>query len=410
MRGILQIALLFAALASTCAGQTVGQTLPPWSPGVLDIHYINTGKGDSAFLVLPDGTTLLIDAGHTLRPPPRVTPPRPDDSRTPAEWIARYIKHMLQGRESQIDYALLTHFHSDHMGEIGPDTKTSASGQYKLAAIAEVAERVPIRKMLDRGWPDYNYPVPLDNEMVRNYRAFLKWQSENKGLKAERFQPGRNDQITLLHEPDKYPQFEVRNISANGEIWTGTGTATAKHFPPLEDLPKRDWPSENMCSIALRLSYGKFDYFNGGDMPGLPAEGSPSWQDIETPVAKAVGRVDVHDLNHHGYHDSANAFFLSTLQPRVHILSVYAPSHPGQRVLNRLLSTRLYPGPRDIFATNLMDATRVVIGDSLNALKSTQGHIVVRVEPGGASYRVIILDDSAETYRVTAVHGPYESQ
>ena len=57
-----------------------------------------------------------------------------------------------------------------------------------------------------------------------------------------------------------------------------------------------------------------------------------------------------------------------------------------------------------------MDATRVVIGDSLNALKSTQGHIVVRVEPGGASYRVIILDDSAETYRVTAVHGPYESR
>jgi hypothetical protein len=165
-----------------------------------------------------------------------------------------------------------------------------------------------------------------------------------------------------------------------------------------------------MCSIALRLRYGKFVYFNGGDMPGLPSEGSPPWHDIETPVAKAVGRVDVHDLNHHGFHDSANAFFLSTLQPRVHILSVYAPSHPGHRVLGRLRSTRLYPGPRDIFATNLMDANRVVIGDALDALKSTQGHIVIRVEPGGSSYRVMILDDSAETYRVTAVHGPYESQ
>ena len=94
----------------------------------------------------------------------------------------------------------------------------------------------------------------------------------------------------------------------------------------------------------------------------------------------------------------------------MHILSVYAPSHPGHRVLGRLLSTRLYPGPRDIFATNLMDATRVVIGDALNALKSAQGHIVVRVEPGGSAYRVIILDDSAETYRVTAIHGPYESR
>jgi hypothetical protein len=246
--------------------------------------------------------------------------------------------------------------------------------------------------------------------MMRNYRTFLEWQIGNRGLRVERFQPGRKDQITLVREQSRYPEFEIRNISANGEIWTGKGTATMVHFPPLKDLAKGEWPEENMCSIALRLRYGKFDYFNGGDMPGLPSEGSPSWHDIETPVAKAVGRVDVHDLNHHGFHDSANAFFLSTLQPRVHILSVYAPSHPGHRVLGRLLSTRLYPGPRDIFATNLMDATRVVIGDALNVLKSVQGHIVIRVQPGGSAYHVMILDDSAETYRVTAIHGPYESR
>jgi hypothetical protein len=398
------------APGDACAGQTTGQTLPAWSPGVLDIHYINTGKGDSAFFILPDGTTLLVDAGHTLRPPPRVTPQRPDASRTPGEWIARYIGRMLQGRPRRIDYALLTHFHGDHMGEIGPGTTPSVSGRYKLAAIAEVAEAIPIGKMLDRGWPDYNFPAPLDNEMMRNYRAFLNWQTGNKGLRVERFQPGRNDQITLLRDSSKYPQFEIRNISANGEVWTGRGTATMQHFPPLDKIPERDWPVENMCSIAFRLRYGKFDYFNGGDMPGLPSEGSPTWHDIETPVAKAVGSVDVHDLNHHGFHDAANAFFLSTLRPRVHILSVYAPSHPGHRVLGRLLSPRLYPGARDIFATNLMEATRIVIGDGLNALKSAQGHIVVRVDPGGSSYRVIILDDSAETYRITAVHGPYESK
>lgn len=43
-------------------------------------------------------------------------------------------------------------------------------------------------------------------------------------------------------------------------------------------------------------------------------------------------------------------------------------------------------------------------------LKSRHGHIVIRVAPGGASYKVIILDDTAETYTVTAVHGPYESR
>ena len=39
-----------------------------------------------------------------------------------------------------------------------------------------------------------------------------------------------------------------------------------------------------------------------------------------------------------------------------------------------------------------------------------QGHIVIRVEPGGASFRVIILDDAAETFTVKAVFGPYQSR
>jgi hypothetical protein len=46
----------------------------------------------------------------------------------------------------------------------------------------------------------------------------------------------------------------------------------------------------------------------------------------------------------------------------------------------------------------------------LDRLLSSQGHIVVRVAPGGASYQVIILDDSAESYAVKAIHGPYEAR
>jgi hypothetical protein len=32
------------------------------------------------------------------------------------------------------------------------------------------------------------------------------------------------------------------------------------------------------------------------------------------------------------------------------------------------------------------------------------------VAPGGATYRVIVLDDSAETYAVKSVHGPYDAR
>ena len=43
---------------------SVGQILPAWSEGELDIHFINTGRGECAFYILPDGTTLLVDAGE----------------------------------------------------------------------------------------------------------------------------------------------------------------------------------------------------------------------------------------------------------------------------------------------------------------------------------------------------------
>ena len=47
---------------------------------------------------------------------------------------------------------------------------------------------------------------------------------------------------------------------------------------------------------------------------------------------------------------------------------------------------------------------------NIDKAASTQGHVVIRVAPGGASYRVFVLDDSDEAMRVKAVFGPYASQ
>ena len=212
----------------------------------------------------------------------------------------------------------------------------------------------------------------------------------------------------LVNFPEKYPSFEVRNIMANGEIWTGVGSTTRHHFPPLS-AANTVRPTENMSSLGLRLSYGSFDYFTGGDIPGIVLEGQTGWYDVETPVAQAVGPVEVSVLNHDGYMDSMNATFVATLRPRVWILPVWESAHPTHRAYYRLQSTFLYPGPRDMFATNMHEANRVVVV-GLDRLKSDRGHIVVRVAPGGERYHVIIVDDSAETHKVTAVHGPYESR
>src|SRR6187399_3039985 len=60
------------------------ETLPPWTEGYLYINHISTGRGNSAYVVMPDGTTLLIDAGETDQEfiesvaPLAPFPPRPD--------------------------------------------------------------------------------------------------------------------------------------------------------------------------------------------------------------------------------------------------------------------------------------------------------------------------------------------
>jgi hypothetical protein len=83
---------------------------------------------------------------------------------------------------------------------------------------------------------------------------------------------------------------------------------------------------------------------------------------------------------------------------------------PGWSVLSRVFSPRVFDGPRDVFATSLSDATRTVLGFTGNSLKSTQGHMVVRVEPGGETFQVIVLEDSDESYSIREMFGPYPSR
>ncbi len=45
----------------TINAQQIGQVFPSWSDGYMDIHHINTGKGESTFFILPDGTTGPVD-------------------------------------------------------------------------------------------------------------------------------------------------------------------------------------------------------------------------------------------------------------------------------------------------------------------------------------------------------------
>ena len=384
----------------------VGQSIAPWSPGTVDIHQISTGLGNAALVVMPDGTTLLVDAGASAAP---FADPRPNSTRSSAQWIAYYIDHVLpDSAVRRLDYALLTHFHPDHVGRIAADSAASRHGDYRLSGITEVAEVMPIRKIVDRGWPDYAYPTPLTDPMVANYRRFVEQRTADHSLVAERIRVGRADQLVPVINPQAYPTFEIRNVAANGEVWTGRGATTVRRFPTLK-TPDEDIPWENICSIGIRIRYGRFDFFTGGDMYGIPDPGMPAWVDVESLVAQAIGPTDVHVVNMHGSISVESPPFLMTLRSRVLIVPSWSATHPSQDVLKRMMAPRAYPGPRDVFATVLREPTRASIGARVDQVKGI-GHIVVRVAAGGATYSVVVIDDATDALTVKSVHGPYEAQ
>ena len=263
-------------------------------------------------------------------------------------------------------------------------------------------------KMVDRDWPTYKYPVPQNSKVMANYLNFVKWSTENTGMKMERFIPGTNEQFTLVNEPEKYKDlFEIRNIVSNGEVWTGVGNETRHFFP--EEIPKGESLDENKCSAGIRISYGAFDYFNGGDLTGRLPMYTPEWKDIETPVGKSVGPVEVCEVNHHAWIDAMNDSFISSVRPQVFVVQVWNVSHLSLNVFQSLLSQSLYPGKRDIFLTNIPEVTKSYLGESdLKRITGKGGHVVIKVSPGGSQYKVILLNTDDESFIIKSVFGPYQ--
>jgi len=386
--------------------QTGSETFPSWKEGEMEIHHIYTGRGEAVFCIFPDGTNMLIDAGD-IGPykDPRTTHGSPDESRQPGEWIARYISRVLKYRSDKtIDYAYLTHFHGDHYGGAYPNSpKTKKGGDYLLSGLSEVAEYLPFKKMVDRDWPTYQYPAPQQGRSFENYKKFIDWNVEHDGMKMERFVPGSNTQFTLLYHPEKYKNFEVRNIVANGEVWTGKGNKAKKMFPAGAKV------SENKVSSGVRISYGDFDYFNGGDICGRITFKTPKWRDIETPVGKVLGPVEVCEANHHAWIDAMNESFVASTQPQVFILQVWNVTHINLSTLQTMNSKELYPGDRLIIPTNIPELTKEYIGEAnVKKLTGDGGHVVVKVNPGGTEYKIYLLATNDESMKIKSVYGPFE--
>ncbi|MDY0961095.1 ComEC/Rec2 family competence protein [Massilia sp. CFBP9026] len=367
----------------------LGERLAPWKPGWLDIHHIATGRGNASFVLLPDGTSLLIDAGASSNALDVSVAPRPDASRRPGEWIGRYAaRHLRRAGLDGIDYLLATHVHPDHTD-----------------GVADVAEQLPVRTVIDRGFPDYAYPQRVDAPFAAGYRAWVTARRA-AGLAVERFRVGSASQVAPRGHRPGVPDWEVRTVAANGVVWTGQGESTRSLFPDLATLPCADWPNENQCSAALRIGYGPFSYFTGGDLTSYTADGSLPWQDVLGPATRAAGSVTVATADHHGMFDGLDGDIVRSLRPRVWVIQSWHIAHPDMLQLERMFSERHYPGPRDVFATSVMRENLLANGRLTRRLRSHDGHVVVRVAPGGGHFHVAVTGnaDEADIVQLATAH------
>ena len=383
------------------ADTSLGAPLAPRRPGELDIHHIDTGRGNSTLVIGPDGTSLLIDAGASPGVSDLVAPARPDDSLRPGQWIARYV----QNYALAVDMLVATHIHPDHVGDVTAQSPLAPNGSYRLTGITDVAAQIPVKRIIDRGFPDYGDRPPPQADFARNYLAYLQWRrSQDQAVEA--FDVGSDTQIAL-NTPQAFPAFKIRNLIASGRIWTGQGHGTRDLFAAR---PKDAVVDENLCSAALRLSYGAFSYFAGGDLTCDTFDGQAPWRDVETPAAELAGRTEVASADHHGYFDACGPAFVRGLDAQVYVVQAWHATHPGQAQLQRLLGAWADKTRADVFLTENLAANRALNARFLPKVRGLQGHVVVRVEPGGGRYRVFVLDSTQAAAPVTAVFGPYTSR
>lgn len=368
--------------------------LPEWKPGYLDIHAIATGQGESNFYVLPDGTTMLVDAGDICGK--WSTNHWPDSTRSAGEWVANYVRRFSPEHSPRVDYFLLSHFHSDHMGS----AKNPDSG------ILAAAKTLSFGKIVDRRYPTYDFPSLeklLPQIVTFPYAAWVRHCAETGISKVERFEVGSRSQfVPLYHQRGSY-DVEIYNIAASGERHSGKGKKTVKMWDVGVDPSQFN---ENMMSCVFTLRYGNFKYYNGADLTGSTVSSKVKYDcDFESQIAPLVGHVDVMMMDHHGWKDSTNPYFLRTLSPDVIVVPCLEKSHPAVSTFDRVTDPQ-YPGRRELYITG--DVSRQQLGEQRWSCFKPFGHVVIRVFEGGTKYRVYVLDPLSYDYAVKYVSDLYE--
>jgi len=246
--------LLFAALLAC--------SLPAFGARNLEIFFVDVEGGQATLLVTPAGESLLFDTGW------------PDADNRDANRIAAAAA---KAGVKQIDYLIITHFHTDHAG-----------------GIEQLAAKMPIRHVVDHG-----SSVETGRSAETLYKSY-----EDVAAKSKRITVKPGDKLPL-----KGLQVEI--LTAHGAVTTRPG----KPNPLCAGVSRKaEDKSENARSVGTLVTYGKFRFLDMGDL---------TWnKELELVCPEnRIGKVDVYLTTHHGLDASGPAALVHAIAPRVAIMN-----------------------------------------------------------------------------------------
>ncbi|HYC51614.1 MAG TPA: MBL fold metallo-hydrolase [Gemmatimonadaceae bacterium] len=247
-----------------------------------------------------------------------------------------------------IDYHVASHYHDDHIG-----------------CTAEVLGAYPLRQAAyDRG-----------NTYISE--TFASYASTVGSLRRTAT-PG----MTLRLDENTPNPVTITFMVVNGAAPNGIQAQTN---------------NENDLSVVAVVRYGHFDAVFGGDLSGYRTS---SYRDIETPVATAIGPVELYKVNHHGSAHSSNDTWLAALTPRVGIISAGLNSkhgHPTQEAIDRLHAANV----RTYWTTQGKGEVQPVNGRDV-----VGNNIIVEVAPGASTFSVTYAGNRVDTHPMLGASGP----